>query len=276
VRTFEDFHDMTLQERAEVLQQVAGFSSAEVQDVEMVLEMMPSVTVEVRCETEGEEGIQEGDIVTVHAWITLKRANGLVGALPHAPSFPFHKEENFWFLLADAASNDVWFSQKVNFMDEAAAITGASKTIEDTMEGSGASVRETSAAVREAVEKVRGGSRLVMGKLPAPAEGNYNLTCYCLCDSWIGCDKKTSLKVKVLKRTRAGTRGGLVSEEGPIAEDGIEEEEENVEEEYDDDYESEYSEDEEDEKDTKKKGPAANGKVQKKGSSSESSGSDEE
>jgi translocation protein SEC63 len=161
-------------------------------------------------------------------------------------------------------------------MDEAAAITGASKTIEDTMEGSGASVRETSAAVREAVEKVRGGSRLVMGKLPAPAEGNYNLTCYCLCDSWIGCDKKTSLKVKVLKRTRAGTRGGLVSEEGPIAEDGIEEEEENEEEEYDDDYESEYSEDEEDEKDTKKKGPAANGKVQKKGSSSESSGSDEE
>ncbi|KAJ6402310.1 hypothetical protein OIU84_014407 [Salix udensis] len=277
VRTFEDFHDMTLQERAELLEQVAGFSSAEVQDVEMVLEMMPSVTVEVRCETEGEEGIQEGDPVTVQAWITLKRANGLVGALPHAPNFPFHKEENFWFLLADLTSNDVWFSQKVNFMDEAAAITGASKTIEDTMEGSGASVRETSAAVREAVERVRSGSRLVMGKFPAPAEGNYNLTCYCLCDSWIGCDKKTGLKVKVLKRTRAGTRGGLVSEEGPVAEDGIEEEEENEEEEYDDDYESEYSEDEEDEKDSKKKGASANGKVHKKGSSSESSsGSDEE
>ncbi|KAJ6707277.1 DNAJ PROTEIN ERDJ2-LIKE [Salix viminalis] len=277
VRAFEDFHDMTLQERAELLEQVAGFSSAEVQDVEMVLEMMPSVTVEVRCETEGEEGIQEGDRVTLQAWITLKRANGLVGALPHAPNFPFHKEENFWFLLADLTSNDVWFSQKVNFMDEAAAITGASKTIEDTMEDSGASVRETSAAVREAVERVRSGSRLVMGRFPAPAEGNYNLTCYCLCDSWIGCDKKTGLKVKVLKRTRAGTRGGLVSEEGPAAEDGIEEEEENEEEEYDDDYESEYSEDEEDEKDTKKKGASANGKVHKKGSSSESSsGSDEE
>jgi translocation protein SEC63 len=275
VRTFEDFHDMTLQERAEVLQQVAGFSSAEVQDVEMVLEMMPSVTVEVRCETEGEEGIQEGDIVTIQAWITLKRANGLVGALPHAPNFPFHKEENFWFLLADPVSNNVWFSQKVNFMDEASAIIAASKAIEDTMEGSGASVKETSAAVREAVQKVRSGSRLVMGKFPAPAEGNYNLTCYCLCDSWIGCDMKTNLKVKILKRTRAGSRGGLVTEEGPNAEDGIEEEEED-EEEYDDDYESEYSEDEEDKKDTKKKGPAANGKVHKKDSSSEGSGSDEE
>ncbi|CAK7338726.1 unnamed protein product [Dovyalis caffra] len=276
VRTFEDFRDMTMQERADLLEQVAGFSSAEVQDVEMVLEMMPSVTIEVRCETEGEEGIQEGDIVTLQAWITLKRANGLIGALPHAPNFPFHKEENFWFLLADPVSNNVWFSQKVNFLDEAAAITGASKAIEDTMEGSGASVRETNAAVREAVAKVRSGSRLVMGKFPAPSEGNYNLTCYCLCDSWIGCDKKTNLKVKILKRTRAGTRGGLVSEEGPIAEDGIEEEEENEEEDYDDDYESEYSEDEEDKKDTKKKGPTANGKVHKKGSSSDGSGTDEE
>jgi translocation protein SEC63 len=275
VRTFEDFRDMTFQERAELLEQVAGFSSDKVQDVEMVLGMMPSVTVEVRCETEGEEGIQEGDIVTIQAWITLKRANGLVGALPHAPNFPFHKEENFWFLLADPVSNNVWFSQKVNFMDEASAIIAASKAIEDTMEGSGASVKETSAAVREAVQKVRSGSRLVMGKFPAPAEGNYNLTCYCLCDSWIGCDMKTNLKVKILKRTRAGSRGGLVTEEGPNAEDGIEEEEED-EEEYDDDYESEYSEDEEDKKDTKKKGPAANGKVHKKDSSSEGSGSDEE
>ncbi|XP_062078828.1 dnaJ protein ERDJ2A-like [Humulus lupulus] len=279
VRTFQDLQDMTMQERVELLTQIAGFSSAEVQDVEMVLEMMPSVTVEVNCETEGEDGIQEGDIVTIQAWISQNRANGLIGALPHAPYFPFHKEENFWFLLADTVSNSVWFSQKVSFMDEAAAIAGASKAIEETMEGSGANVRETSAAVREAVEKVKGGSRLVMGKLQAPAEGNYNLTCYCLCDSWIGCDRKTALKVKVLRRTRAGTRGSIVAEEGPITEDGIEEEEENEEEEYDDDYESEYSEDEADEqqKDTKKKkGPAANGTAHKEGSSSESSGSDEE
>ncbi|KAJ6290925.1 hypothetical protein OIU78_026629 [Salix suchowensis] len=227
VRTFEDFRDMTLQERAELLEQVAGFSSDKVKDVEMVFGMMPSVTVEVRCETE------------------------------------------------DPISNNVWFSLKVNFMDEASAITAASKAIEDSMEGSGASVKETSAAVRETVEKVRSGSRLVMGRFPAPAEGNYNLTCYCLCDSWIGCDKKTNLKVKILKRTRAGSRGGLVTEEGPIADDGIEEEEED-EEEYDDDYESEYSDDEEDKKDMKKKGPAANGKVHKKDSSSEGSGSDEE
>ncbi|GMN44524.1 hypothetical protein TIFTF001_013704 [Ficus carica] len=276
VRTFQELQDMTLEDRAELLSQTASFSSAEVQDVEVVLEMMPSLSIDVNCETEGEEGIQEGDIVTLQAWVSLKRANGLIGALPHAPYFPFHKEENFWFLLADAVSNNVWFSQKISFMDEAAAITGASKAIEETMEGSGASVRETSAAVKEAVEKVKSGSRLVMGKFQAPVEGNYNLTCFCLCDSWIGCDRKTALKVKIMKRTRVGTRGGIVAEEGPITEDGIEEEEENEEEEYDD-YESEYSEDEADEQpDKKKKGPAANGTANKQASSSESSGSDEE
>ncbi|GLU24326.1 hypothetical protein SLE2022_402690 [Rubroshorea leprosula] len=242
VRTFQEFRDMNIQDRAELLTQTAGFSSAEVQDIEMVLEMMPSLTVEVTCETEGEEGIQEGDIVTIQAWVTLKR---------------------------DAVSNNVWFSHKISFMDEAAAVTAASKAIGESKEGSGATIEDTSAAVRKAVEKVRGGARLVMSKIQAPAEGSYNLTCYCLCDSWIGCDRKTNLKVKVLKRTRAGTRGGLVSDEGPLAEDGIEEEEENEEEEYDDDYESEYSEDEEDEKDTKKKGPAANGTIHKNGSSSD-------
>lgn len=266
---------MSLPERAELLAQVAGFSPDNVQDVEMVLEMMPSITIEVACETEGEEGIQEGDIVTVHAWVTLKRLNGLIGALPHAPYYPFQKEENFWFLLADPVSNNVWFYQKVSFMDEAAAITAASKSIEETMEGSGANVRETSVAVREAVEKVKAGSRLVMGKFQAPAEGNFNLTCYCLCDTWIGCDKRTNIKLKILKRTRAGTRGGLIAEEGPIMEEGIEEEEENEEGEFDD-YESEYSEDEADGQATKKKGPAANGIVNKGGLSSEGSGTDEE
>ncbi|KAL2327529.1 hypothetical protein Fmac_020956 [Flemingia macrophylla] len=276
VRTFQELHDMDSQERAELLIQTGGLSSAEVQDIEMVLDMMPSLTLEVTCETEGEEGIQEGDIVTIHAWINVIRVNGLIGALPHAPYYPFQKEENYWFLLADSVSNNVWFSQKVSFMDEAAAVTAASKSIEESMEGSGANVKETSRAVAEAVEKVKGGSRLVLGKFQAPSEGNYNLTCYCLCDSWLGCDRRTNLKLKILKRTRAGTRGAVLADEGPIMDDGVEEDEDNEGEEYDDDYESEYSEDEEDDQNTKNKQQAANGTVNKHGNAAESSGSDEE
>lgn len=276
VRTFQELHDMDSQERADLLIQIGGLSSDKVQDIETVLDMMPSLTLEVTCETEGEEGIQEGDIVTLHAWINVKRGNGLIGALPHAPYYPFQKEENFWFLLADSVSNNVWFSQKVSFMDEAAAVTAASKAIEESMEGSGANVKETSRAVAEAVEKVKGGARLVLGKFQAPSEGNYNLTCYCLCDSWLGCDRRTNLKLKVLKRTRAGTRGAVLADEGPIMEDGVEEDEDNEDGEYDDDYESEYSEDEEDDQNTKNKQKAANGTANKHGQAAESSGSDEE
>ncbi|MCD7467470.1 DnaJ protein erdj2 [Datura stramonium] len=269
VRTFQDFRDMTPDERADLLTQVAGFSNGESHDVEMVLEMMPSVTIDITCETEGEEGIQEGDIVTMHAWVTLKRGSGLIRALPHCPYFPFDKEENFWLMLADSFSNDVWLSQKVSFMDEATAIIAVSKTIQESKEGSGASAREINVAVKEAIEKVKNGSRLVMGKFQAPAEGNYNLSSFCLCDSWIGCDAKSNIKLKVMKRSRAGTRGGFAADETPAMEDGIEEDEEEEEEDYDD-YESEYSEDEEDTKETKSKGAVANGSAHNKANSSSS------
>ncbi|WOL04011.1 dnaJ protein ERDJ2A [Canna indica] len=154
VRMFQELRDLTVEDRVELLTQVAGLSEIEARDVEHVFEMIPSITVDIMCETDGEEGIQEGDIVTMYAWVTIKRGNGLIGALPHAPCYPFHKEENFWLLLADSVSNDVWISQKVNFMDEATAISGASKAIQETKESLGASAKETNVAVKEAVDKV--------------------------------------------------------------------------------------------------------------------------
>ncbi|KAH6802733.1 DnaJ / Sec63 Brl domains-containing protein [Perilla frutescens var. frutescens] len=261
VRSFQDLCEMKPQERAELLTQVAGFSDYEAQDVEIVLEMMPSISIDLTCETEGEEGIQEGDIVTMQAWITLSRWNGSIRALPHAPYFPYEKEENFWLLLADGSSNDVWMSQKVNFMDETTAIIAASKAIQELKEGSGASAKEISIAVKEAIDRVKAGSRLVMGKFQAPSEGNYNLTSYCLCDSWIGCDAKSNVRLKVLKRSRAGTRNVVSADEVPSLEDGAEDEDEDGEDEYDDDYESEYSEDDEDIRGKDAKGAVANGSV---------------
>ncbi|CAI9778939.1 unnamed protein product [Fraxinus pennsylvanica] len=276
VRMLQDLRDMKPEERAELLTQVAGFSADESRDVEIVIEMMPYISIDITCETEGEEGIQEGDIVTMWAWITLHRGNGLTGALPHAPYFPLEKEENFWLLIADSSSNDVWISQKVNFVDEATAIIAATKAIQELKEGSGDSAREINAAVKEAIDRVKAGSRLVMSKFQAPAEGNYNLTSYCLCDSWIGCDAKSSIKLKVLKRSRAGTRGMVAADELPALEDGGDEVEE--EDEYDDDYESEYSEDDEDVKGKEANGAVVNGSAYVRGddgSSSDGSGSEE-
>lgn len=267
---------MSSQERAELLTQIAGFSVEEAEDVEAVFNMMPSLSIDITCVTEGEEGgIQEGDIVTMHAWISLKRGNGLTAALPHCPYFPFHKDENYWLFLADSASNDLWISQKVNFMDETTAIATASSAIEESKEGAGANRREIRLAVREAVEKVKSGSRFVMSQFQAPAEGTYNLTAYCICDSWIGCDKKTNIKLKVLKRKHSGPKVGAVVEEGAAVEDGAEEEEV-VDEGYDD-YESEYSDDDEEEQSRKGHDKLQNGDAQgNSGSSSEGSVTDEE
>lgn len=245
VRTFEDFRDLNQEERADLLTKVAGFSSDQAQDVEIVLEMMPSISFDIKCETEGEEAIHEGDIVTMRGWVTLNRRNNhAVRALPHCPQYPFHKEENFWLLLADPNSNGVWISQKVSFMDESAALIAAPKVIRESKEWAGASPKELNSAVKEAIEKVKNGSRLVIGRFLAPEEGTYNLTLYCMSDSWLGCDTKMSIKLKVLKRTRAGTRGGVQVDDGAGVEDGVEEEE--VEEDEYDDDESEYSDDDED------------------------------
>ncbi|VVA92605.1 unnamed protein product [Arabis nemorensis] len=77
-----------MEERSKLLREVVGLSETDVSDIEKVLEMKPSLKIEVTYKTEGEEGIQEGDVTTVQAWITLKRSNGLIGAIPHSPYFP--------------------------------------------------------------------------------------------------------------------------------------------------------------------------------------------
>lgn len=242
VHTLQDLRDMNLPERAVLLTEAAGLSGAQANDVESVLEMMPMLTVELTCETEGEQEIQEGDLVTLCAWVTLRRRNGLMVALPHAPNYPFPKEESFWLLLADAASKEVWVSQKLNFSGEAAAAAAASSAVRQVKEAAGASAKEASAAAKEAAGKVKAGSRLVMGKFLAPSEGTYELCCFCLCDTWIGCDWKSSLTLNVQKRRLP-------------AEEAVEEEEEPEEE--DEDCESEYSDDDNEQVQSKKKNSGA-------------------
>lgn len=257
VRIFQEWRDLSSEVRTELLTSVGGFKAQEAIDVEAVLQMVPSITLDVEYETEGEEGVQTGDIVTLRAWITLQRGNGLVAAHPHAPHFPYPKDENYWLLLADVTQNSVWVSQRVNFMDETAAASAASKTIQESLEGTGADDAKVAEAVRDAVARVKSGSRLVMAKFQAPAEGNYNLTAFCLSDTWIGVDRKVNIKLKVLKRSRIGTRVGLPSEEGLLLEEGSEEEDEDVDAngDYDEDYESEYSEDEDGEGEEAKEKP---------------------
>ncbi|KAJ7568230.1 hypothetical protein O6H91_01G024300 [Diphasiastrum complanatum] len=245
IRSMQDLKELDPKERVKLLITEGGFSEQEAVDVEAVLNIMPAISLDAVCETEGEEGVQEGDIVTLRAWITLKREIGLVTAHPHAPYFPYAKDETYWLLLADVSSNNVWVSQRVTFIDENAAISQASTAIQDSLEGTGASDGEIHSAVKAAVARVKAGSRLVMVKFQAPSEGIYNLTAFCLSDTWIGCDKKLNIKFKVGKKTRTT----VTMEESALLENGEHDEDANEDDvgDYDEEYESEYSEDEDDE-----------------------------
>ncbi|EFJ34057.1 hypothetical protein SELMODRAFT_439099 [Selaginella moellendorffii] len=249
VRTLQEFRDLKMDERKELLSTLAGFSQGQIVDVEEVLDMIPTVTIDVTCGTEGEEFVQEGDAVTMRAWISVKRGNGLTAAYAHTPYYSNVKEEGFWVLLGDASANSVWVHKRITFMDEAAAISSASKAAQESLEGKGAEESEVKKAVSEAVKRVKEGSRLVTGMFEAPEEGTYNLTAFCLSDCWLGCDKKVSVKLKVSKKVRPAVATKALSAAADEAdEDGVEDEEEIDEEVVEDESGSEYSEDEEDTK----------------------------
>ena len=224
---------MSMAERAALLTSTAGLTGAAANDVETVLEAIPTLTADITCNTEGENEIQEGDLVTITAWINLRRRNSRNFLLPHCPYYPFPKEESFWLLLGDSASNSVWFSQKLTFGDEVTAAAATSATVQEVAESQGKSGKEISSSVKEAVKKVKNGSRLVIGKFLAPSKGIYNLSFFCLCDTWIGCDWRSDLTLKVSKQPRAGSK----NVKAEIVEDEDEDSEDNAGSEYSDEEE---------------------------------------
>ncbi|CAI7785828.1 unnamed protein product [Closterium sp. NIES-53] len=282
LKNLQELRELSEEARTDLLTTVGGLSPSEASDVDATLSTMPEMLVDAACITQGaDDGIQEGDVVTLRIWLTLHRGtsgSGPVVVHPHMPHFPYRKDEAFWLMLADQAGNSVWLSQRVTFLDETAAIRAAADYTRETVEAEGFDDAEVAREVKEAVERVKGGARLVIGKFQAPAEGVYALTVMVMSDVWIGCDKKVPLKIKVGKRTRAGTRvAAVVPSEGAgdSDEEGEEEEGEGEEEGYDedDDYMSEYSEDEEEEGEGEgKKG----GKEGDKAEGSDGSGEEDE
>lgn len=190
--------DLCVGDRKDLLTQLGGLTEQQAFDVESVLEMMPRIALDISCETEGEEGgVQEGDLVSLKAWVTISRDCGKAPTFPHTPHYPVPVEEHFWILLADTTANAVWVSQKLTFTDESAAILAVKKQTREKMEGEGAKEEAIKEGVEEAVRRVKGGGRLVSSKFLAPEEGVYGLTAFCISDVWIGCDKKVNLKLKV-------------------------------------------------------------------------------
>ncbi|CAI7860166.1 unnamed protein product [Closterium sp. NIES-54] len=200
LKNLQELRELSEEARTDLLTTVGGLSPSEASDVDATLSTMPEMLVDAACITQGaDDGIQEGDVVTLRIWLTLHRGtsgSGPVVVHPHMPHFPYRKDEAFWLMLADQAGNSVWLSQRVTFLDETAAIRAAADYTRETVEAEGFDDAEVAREVKEAVERVKGGARLVIGKFQAPAEGVYALTVMVMSDVWIGCDKKVPLKIK--------------------------------------------------------------------------------
>ncbi|KAK9829144.1 hypothetical protein WJX72_004149 [[Myrmecia] bisecta] len=119
VRSFADLADLPLEERTRALA-ASGLSDSQIEDVNVSILATPSISVAVRCHTQGEEGsdIMEEDLVTCEARVVLTRpshftqefaARGLKGSgvQAFAPHFPHPKPEKWWFVLADMPNNEV-------------------------------------------------------------------------------------------------------------------------------------------------------------------------
>jgi translocation protein SEC63 len=271
VRSLQDLLDLDDAERAELLQG-GGLTPEQAADVEAVLGVVPQLELDATAETEGEEGVQEGDVLTLRAWVTLTRREAPPHTLPHTPLFPYPHEEGWWLILADG--NDTLVSQKVTWADEEGAVAAAKKGVEEAAEQL-AAPEGAGEDMRRVEDKIRGGARLVTAKFLAPAEGIHLFTCYCLSDTWLGVDAKCSIKLKVSKRSRAGTRGAAEAagwgeergdDDGEEREEGEDEEEEDELE--DEDYESEYSSEEEEEEEEEERA-GKKGQVRKKGQDTE-------
>eukprot|EP00899_Mesostigma_viride_P009350 jgi/Mesvir1/18416/Mv14286-RA.1 len=113
---------------------------------------------------------------------------------------------------------------------------------------------ESARTPADVLAKVKAGYRLQEAKFLAPASLGesrpFMLTLHVISDCWIGVEKKITIKLKVGKRSRKGTRGMGGAEGDDVHSDGEGEEEEHDEEadEEEEDYEDEeYSDEEEEE-----------------------------
>ena len=136
-----------------------NFSDEEREEVNRVCGILPSVTMDLHIGVDDEEGIAEGDVVTLT--ITLTRNNVTEGDtcdLVYAPDFPFPKAER-WIVLVGNGKKALHTFTK---------ITGQGRVV---------------------TEKVL---------FPAPKQkGHYSLEVYLKSDSFLGMDQETKIAFEV-------------------------------------------------------------------------------
>eukprot|EP00197_Chlamydomonas_leiostraca_P010453 CAMPEP_0202862194 /NCGR_PEP_ID=MMETSP1391-20130828/3321_1 /ASSEMBLY_ACC=CAM_ASM_000867 /TAXON_ID=1034604 /ORGANISM="Chlamydomonas leiostraca, Strain SAG 11-49" /LENGTH=714 /DNA_ID=CAMNT_0049541695 /DNA_START=168 /DNA_END=2313 /DNA_ORIENTATION=+ len=246
IGTLKELAELPAEEQREQLSK-AGLSSASAEEVATFLSVMPTAHVLVKFEMEGEDEIMEQDVAKckVRLVVTRPSHNQDSFTLPaqgksvraFAPLFPLPRDENWYVILADPATNSVLSATKVNLLEAervgferpevveewaaaqagaeadskkdgqatGKAVAAASRFISRYGKGSTAKGSDSTAAeVTDAQEAGQLVELMFMAPLKA---GKYDLQVHVLCDSYVGCDRILPVRLVVAPLTRAAKEG---------------------------------------------------------------------
>lgn len=248
ISSLRELTDMEESERTSVLESF-GLTSDQVDEVTSFLSALPTVAMKSSFEVEGEDEIMERDVAKCKVRIVLSRPSHNSDSFEFqptgksvracAPAFPFPRDECWYVMLTDPATNSVLVWAQVNLL-EAEAIgydrpelvdewnntsSGDNKAGGEAKKaGSGKPVSKALATANkyinryekrangyyeegEAEEEEEEVGQLVELLFPAPKAGKHDLVLTCMSNSYVGCDKNLSVKLKVHQLTRAAAEG---------------------------------------------------------------------
>ncbi|BDA43749.1 Translocation protein SEC63 homolog [Coccomyxa sp. Obi] len=245
VRSLAELSAMDPEERLELFV-TSGLTKNQAEEAVTSLLSMPTVTLtDVQLQVEGEaEGTQivETDIVTCSVRVLLSRPSHAspdaqapkgTSVLAYAPLYPYPKPEKWNFIVGDPLTNTVYARAEAALVEAEAlglAERVAASAKQPLLLTGGTDSSRASGAISEgktgdAVPVMANGSsaaaagkggdaagpgpqgQLVEVKFRAPKAGKYDLTLFCLSDSWAGCDRTAVFKLRVAEQTRAEKEG---------------------------------------------------------------------
>ncbi|EIE19320.1 hypothetical protein COCSUDRAFT_48909 [Coccomyxa subellipsoidea C-169] len=246
MRSLAELAAMDPEERLELFV-TSGLTKQQAEEAATSLLSLPTVTLtDVQLQVEGEaDGTQivETDIVTCSVRVVLSRPSHAspdtqppkgTSVLAYAPLYPYPKPEKWNFIVADPVTNTVYTRAETALVEaEAAGLTQCTAQrakqpllltggeggrqsgkkeageVPMTANGSSAAAAEKGEEAARAAESAAAApqGQLVEVKFRAPKPGKYDLTLFCVSDSWAGCDRSVAFKLRVAEQTRAEKEG---------------------------------------------------------------------
>eukprot|EP00873_Tetraselmis_striata_P025823 jgi/Tetstr1/446087/TSEL_033688.t1 len=278
VKSLPDLAALPEGERSALLSS-AGYSAEQVAEANTFLAAMPTVSAEVTFDVDGQSSVMEGDMVVATVRTVLTRPSHKTTPFDvdvervkeveaFAPSYPFPREERWYFLLCEASKN-LLMAHDVAVLLEAEKAGAAqpelanglpeapAKAIEAAPMAAGSSQAEQSDIEEDGEEEedvtalaAKGASpdgdvdprQKVQLRFMAPEAGKYSLQLNIMSNCWIGCDKVVTAPLVVEKlnaserEAREAAKYDKPFDDSDVSEDEYHGEGEEEEELSDDDY----------------------------------------